>query len=181
MPNSIVLSAQSVADLKVVGRGKTLEFNRSPGAFLILDGQHRVYGFSKAKTTLRVPVVIYNGLSRREENRLFIDINTKQKPVPSQLLLDIKQLAETESESEEILREVFDLFHNEADSALSGYMSPATAAKSKITRVTFNNGLSPLLQLFTSRGSDEVYQIINSYLKAVSSEISKKNDRAASR
>lgn len=118
--------------------------------------------------------MIYNGLSRREENRLFIDINTKQKPVQSQLLLDIKQLAETESESEEILREVFDLFHNEADSALSGYMSPATAAKSKITRVTFNNGLSPLLQLFTSRGSDEVYQIINSYLKAVSSEISKK-------
>jgi DGQHR domain-containing protein len=174
IPNSIVLSAQSVADLKVVGRGKTLEFNRSPGAFLILDGQHRVYGFSKAKTTLRVPVVIYNGLSRREETRLFIDINTKQKPVPSQLLLDIKQVAETESEAEEILREIFDLFHNEADSALSGHMSPATAAKSKITRVTFNNGLGPLLQLFSSRSSYEVYQIINSYLKAVSSEISKR-------
>lgn len=174
IPNSIVLSAQSVADLKIVGRGKTLEFNRTPGAFLILDGQHRVYGFSKARTTLRVPVVIYNGLSRREETRLFIDINTKQKPVPSQLLLDIKQLAETETEAEEILREVFDLFNSEADSALSGYMSPATAAKSKITRVTFNNGVRPLLQLFPSRGSDEIYKIINAYLQAVSSEISKK-------
>ncbi|MBF0889606.1 DGQHR domain-containing protein [Gluconobacter sp. LMG 1745] len=174
IPNSIVLSAQSVADLKIVGRGKTLEFNRLPGAFLILDGQHRVYGFSKAKTTLRVPVVIYNGLSRRDETRLFIDINTKQKPVPSQLLLDIKQLAESESEAEEVLRELFDLFHDEADSALSGYMSPATAVKGKITRVTFNNGVKPLLQLFSSRETNEVYQIINSYLKAVSSEISKK-------
>jgi DGQHR domain-containing protein len=174
IPNSIVLSAQPIADLKVVGRGKTLEFSKAPGAFLILDGQHRVYGFSKAKTNLRVPVVIYNGLSRREETRLFIDINTKQKPVPSQLLLDIKQLAETETEAEEVLRLVFDLFHSEADSALAGYMSPSSAAKSKITRVTFNNGVRPLLQLFPTRGSDEIYSIINAYLSAVSNEISKK-------
>ena len=34
-----------------------------PEAFLILDGQHRVYGFSLAKTSLRVPVVIYNNLT----------------------------------------------------------------------------------------------------------------------
>lgn len=172
--NSIVLSAQSVADLKIVGRGKTLEFSKSPGAFLILDGQHRVYGFSMAKTTLRVPVVIYNGLSRRDETRLFIDINTKQKPVPSQLLLDIKQLAETESEAEEVLREVFDYFNSEADSALSGYMSPATAAKSKITRVTFNNGVRPLLHLFSARESYDIYKIINAFLLAISSEVSKK-------
>lgn len=175
IPTSIVLSAQAIAGLTIVGRGKTLEFTKAPGAFLILDGQHRVYGFSKAKTNLRVPVVIYNGLSRREETRLFIDINTKQKPVPSQLLLDIKQLAETETEAEEVLREVFDLFHSESDSTLYGYLSPATASKSKITRVTFNNGVKPLLQLFSARGSDDVYQIINSYLKAVSSEIGKKN------
>jgi len=174
IPNSIVLSAQSAADLKIVGRGKTLEFSKTPGAFFILDGQHRVYGFSKAKTILRVPVVIYNGLSRREETRLFIDINTKQKPVPSQLLLDIKQLAETETEAEEVLREVFDLFNMEANSSLSGFMSPATAAKSKITRVTFNNGVRPLLQLFPTRGSEEIYNIINPYLMAVSSEIAKK-------
>jgi len=99
IPSSIVLSAQAKAELKVVGRGKTLEFNKVPGAFLILDGQHRAYGFSKASTSLRVPVVIYNGLSRQEETLLFIDINTKQKPVPPALLLDIKRLADIESES----------------------------------------------------------------------------------
>ncbi len=96
IPNSIVLSAQPNADLKIVGKGKTLEFTKTPGAFLILDGQHRVYGFSKATTKLRVPVVIYNDLSRKEETRLFIDINTKQRPVPPQLLLDIKRLADIE-------------------------------------------------------------------------------------
>lgn len=63
IPNSIVLSAQEDAELKIVGRGKTLEFTDTPNAFLVLDGQHRVFGFSKAVTSLRVPVVIYNGLT----------------------------------------------------------------------------------------------------------------------
>src|SRR5713226_8065804 len=50
IPSSIVLSAQPEAGLKVIGRGKTIEFLDTQKAFLILDGQHRVYGFSLAKT-----------------------------------------------------------------------------------------------------------------------------------
>ena len=101
IPTSIVLSAQASANLKIIGSGKTLEFTEHPKAFLILDGQHRVFGFSLAKTALRVPVVIYNNLTPRDESRLFIDINTKQRPVPNELLLDIKRLAEYQSEVEQ--------------------------------------------------------------------------------
>ncbi|MCB2074987.1 MAG: DGQHR domain-containing protein [Novosphingobium sp.] len=175
IPNSIVLSAQPEANLKIVGRGKTLEFTNTPGAFLILDGQHRVYGFSMARTRLRVPVVIYNGLSRKEETRLFIDINTKQKPVPSQLLLDIKHLADIETESEEALRNIFDRFDTDKRSALKGYMSPAEAAKNKLTRVTFNQAIKPNLSLFSGREPDEIYLILNAYILAVRSEIEKKS------
>jgi len=175
IPNSIVLSAQSVADLKIVGKGKTLEFTKAPGAFLILDGQHRVYGFSKAQTSLRVPVVVYNGLSRKEETRLFIDINTKQKPVPSQLLLDIKQLADVETEAEEVLRDVFDLFNSEANSAMSGMLSPSEASRTKITRVTFNNATKSLLPLFASRTTEEIFTILNAYLSAIKAETTKKS------
>jgi len=177
IPTSIVLSAQKAANLKVVGRGKTLEFTRAPGAFLILDGQHRVYGFSKAKTSLRVPVVVYNGLTRREETRLFIDINTKQRPVPAQLLLDIKKLADIESESEQILRDIFDCFDQESDSCLAGYMSPSESARNRITRVTFNQAIKPLLGSFTGRSAQEIYCILNAYFSAVSMEISKKTSR----
>ncbi len=175
IPNSIVLSAQEEADLKIVGRGKTLEFNDTPSAFLVLDGQHRVFGFSKAKTSLRVPVVIYNGLSRTEEVRLFIDINTKQKPVPPQLLLDIKKLAETESQTEEVLRAVFDYFDVEDDSVLLGFTSPSEAARNKITRVTFNQAVKPLLSLFPGKENYEIYKILNAYLSAAAAEISKKS------
>jgi DGQHR domain-containing protein len=124
IPTSIVLSAQPSAELKVVGRGKTLQFKDDPRAFLILDGQHRVYGFSLANTSLRVPVVIYNNLGPRDESRLFIDINTKQRPVPNELLLDIKKLAEYENQTENLLGEVFDLFHTDPSSPLLGLLSP---------------------------------------------------------
>lgn len=174
IPSSIVLSAQEAAQLTIVGRGKTLEFSNVPGAFLILDGQHRVWGFAKAETSLRVPVVIYNGLTRREETRLFIDINTKQKPVPSQLLLDIKRLADVETEAEEILRDVFDLFHDSVDSSMYGYLSPSEASRTKITRVTFNHAVRPLLPLFSSRSAEEIYDILNAYVSAVSSEVTRK-------
>lgn len=174
IPNSIVLSAQPDANLKIVGKGKTLEFSDVPGAFLILDGQHRVYGFSKAKTHLRVPVVVYNGLSRRDESRLFIDINTKQKPVPPQLLLDIKKLAEIEDESESILRDLFDSFEEQIDSALFGLMSPHDTQKNKLTRVTFNSSIKPLLEFFTNRERYEIFEILNAYLLAFRNIVSAK-------
>lgn len=173
-----MLSAQEQANLKIVGRGKTLEFDRVPGAFLILDGQHRVWGFSKAQTSLRVPVVIYNGLSRRDETRLFIDINTKQRPVPSQLLLDIKRLADVESEAEQILRDVFDHFHQDIDSVMHQFMSPSEASRSKITRVTFNHAVKPLLPMFSARSATEIYLILNAYLSALATELMKKTNES---
>lgn len=172
IPNSIILSAQSEAELKVVGRGKTLEFKKSPKAFLILDGQHRVYGYSLANTSLRVPVVIYNGLSKRDESRLFIDINTKQRPVPNELLLDIKKLAEYESDTESTLRELFDNFATSPDSPLIGLMSPHDKKSGMISRVTFNSAIKPLLTLLKGYSIGEKYGIIASYVRAFLSSLS---------
>lgn len=178
IPTSIILSAQPAAELKIIGRSKTLEFSDKPGAFLILDGQHRVYGFSlsNSRVPLRVPVVVYNGLDRKDESRLFIDINTKQRPVSSQLLLDIKRLAEIEDGSEITLRQIFDMFQNNLNSALSGFMAPFESEKNKITRVTFNSAVKPLLELFVGREVDDIYNILNNYLTAVSTTLRKKSN-----
>jgi len=166
IPTSIVLSAQPEAELKVIGKGKTIEFTYTPKAFLILDGQHRVFGFSKTKTALRVPVVIYNGLSRKDESRLFIDINTKQRPVPSELLLDIKKLAEYDTDIEELLREIFDTFDQDSSSPLIGLLSPAKRSKNKISRTTFNAAVKPLVPIFADKEDYEIYEALSSYLTA---------------
>ena len=174
IPTAIILSAQKEADFQYSSKNKTVEFNRIPKAFLILDGQHRVYGFSLAKSIVRVPVIIYSGLSRKEETRLFVDINTKQRPVPTELLLDIKSLAEYENEIEAFCREVFDLFSERPDSVLLGLMSPSAKAAGKVSRVTFNAAIKPIYNVFGSRDAEDVYEILNAYLKAFMTGLKKK-------
>lgn len=166
IPTAIILSAQPEAKFEITGGGKTIKFKNHPKSFLILDGQHRVYGFSLAKTSVRVPVVIYNGLSRRDETRIFIDINTQQKPVPNELLYDIKNLAEYEDNSELLMREIFDYFHTENNSFLLGLTSPADKARNKISRVTFNSAFITIIKNFGEKESYEIYEICNSYIGA---------------
>ena len=175
IPTAIIISAQREADFKYISRKKTLEFNIVPKAFLILDGQHRVYGFTMANTSVRVPVIIYNGLTRKEETRLFIDINTKQRPVPTELLLDIKSLAEYENDIEAICRNIFDLFNENSNSILFGLLSPSSKTKGKISRVTFNASIRPIYTVFGDRDVEEVYSILNSYLKAMSYGLKRRN------
>ncbi|MDJ0568837.1 MAG: DGQHR domain-containing protein [Pleurocapsa sp. MO_192.B19] len=166
IPNSIILSAQPEANLQIIKNGKIIEFTEKPNSFLVLDGQHRIYGFSLAKSRLRVPVVICNNLSRQEESRLFIDINTKQRPVSNELLLDIKRIAEYETDSEHLIMEIFDLFNERTDSPLLGLMSPAKKSSTKLTRVTFKAALVPLFSIFQEKETEEIYKIIRDYIHA---------------
>ena len=174
IPTAIILSAQEDADLQYSSKNKTVEFNLVPKAFLILDGQHRIFGFSLAKTSVRVPVIIYNGLSRKEETRLFVDINTKQRPVPSELVLDIKSLAEYESNIEAFCRTIYNLFNEQPDSVLLGLMSPAQRKAGKLSRVTFNSAIKPIYGIFGEREAEEIYSFLNAYLKAMSNGLKKK-------
>jgi DGQHR domain-containing protein len=164
IPSSIVLSAQADAQLTYSRARRSITFKKTPKSFLIIDGQHRVFGFSKAKSTLRVPVVIYNSLTRAEECRLFIDINTTQRPVPNELLLDIKRLAESETLEESLLTDLFDFFTNESDSPLLGLMSPAQKAKGKLSRVTFNAAMRSVVPVFDAGDAKGVYRVVSSYL-----------------
>ena len=176
IPNSIVLSAQPDADFNFESRTKTLSFDKIRKAFLIIDGQHRVYGFMFAKKAFRVPVVIYSGLSRRDETRLFIDINSKQKGVPAELLLDIKKLAEYENSEGELLREIYDSFLQDTSSSLYGKLSPSTKAAGKISRSVFNAALKPLVGIFRGKETSEIYDILNAYFTAFNAGVLERHD-----
>lgn len=166
IPTSIILSAQEESSFEYDSKKKTINFKETPKAFLILDGQHRVYGFKMSTSTLRVPVVIFNGLTRSDEAKLFIDINTEQKPVPNELLLDIKKLARYENMEEEFLRSIFDLFHSDAESCMLGLMSPSRKVAGKLSRVTFYKSLKPILTKVIDNDYMNVYVALNNYLRA---------------
>lgn len=53
----------------------------------IIDGQHRLYGYSDSKyaKTNTIPVVAFVDLDREEQIKLFMDINENQKAVPKTL------------------------------------------------------------------------------------------------
>jgi len=175
IPTSIVLSAQDTADFKYNARSKSVSFKDFNKSFLVLDGQHRVYGFRLSKSNLRVPVVIYNELAKKTESRLFIDINTKQKPVPNELLLDIRKLADYQDDTETVLGEIFDIFDTEPGSPLIGKMTPSKRVKGKLSRVTFNAALKPHLKLFGEASSEQIYEPLAAYFGAFMRQNSARN------
>jgi DGQHR domain-containing protein len=177
IPSSIILSAQSESNLTYNARNKTISFNVSQSSFLILDGQHRVYGFRKLMDEdlkYRVPVIIYSELTPIEEARLFIDINTLQRAVPKELLLDIKKLAERENDDEALLNELFTNFEISEDSYLLNKLSRFDKQKGKISKVTFYDSMRPILKEFNINDIDKLYRIMNSYFIAAG-DVTKEN------
>src|SRR6185369_13751178 len=57
----------------------------------IIDGQHRLYGYSntKYKAINSIPVVAFENLAAEEQINLFVQINSKQRPVSKNLLTTI--------------------------------------------------------------------------------------------
>ena len=53
----------------------------------IIDGQHRLYGYSGSEyaKTNTIPVIAFEGLSKEEQIKLFVEINQNQKAVPKAL------------------------------------------------------------------------------------------------
>lgn len=173
IPTSVILSAQEGCNLEYDSRNKTVSFDVNPNSFLILDGQHRVYGFKMAETRIRVPVIIYAGLSRRDESRLFIDINSKQRGVPSELLLDIKKQADYENSEEQLFREIFDMMSADPKSPLFGKLSPSKRSKDKVSRVTFNAALKSIYLALASRPPEEVFEILSEYIASIQEQINR--------
>ena len=57
----------------------------------IIDGQHRLYGYSRTKSESNhtIPVVAFHNLPQDEQAKIFVDINHKQKSVPTNVLRSI--------------------------------------------------------------------------------------------
>ena len=166
IPSAVILSAQPCAQLHYDRASGLLRFSKNPRSFLIIDGQHRVWGFKLAQRKVKAPVVIFNKLTRAQECQLFMDINTRQRPVPPELLLDIRRLSETETAAEALLHDVFDLFQMREDSVLRGLLSPSERRKGMISRVTFNAALKSIEGAFVDAGAEQVYGALNLYLRA---------------
>lgn len=119
-PNSIVINFQNQ------GGKDALRFDKSgneandtdatpgylylPGKYksaFVIDGQHRLYGFSgtKAASNTTIPVIAFENLDAYKQADMFVDINSKQVKVPKNLLGDLYAdlLWESKYEKEKML------------------------------------------------------------------------------
>ncbi len=104
-PNSIIINfSESNDNLKVkftpikAEKDSQSEFGflRIPNAYgiaYIIDGQHRVYGYSQSqhKEDSTIPVVAFVGMESEEQLKIFMEINENQKAVSPSLRLDLEE------------------------------------------------------------------------------------------
>ena len=91
-PASIVLNW---VDGKLSVKDGRVEIPDRPKLAQIIDGQHRVAGLkaaideSDSAENYEIPVAIYEGLDTSNSARIFISINTEQRPAPKSLVFDL--------------------------------------------------------------------------------------------
>lgn len=104
-PNSIILNFDEPNEnIKITfdsidkEEGSDSEFGllNIPNAYgiaYIIDGQHRVYGYSnsKFKDKHTIPVVAFLNMPSEEQLRIFMDINENQKAVSKNLKIDLEE------------------------------------------------------------------------------------------
>ncbi|MBP5435780.1 DGQHR domain-containing protein [bacterium] len=113
-PNSIIISIDTKkplvfdrSDKQVPGAIADLGILHLPQQYrsaFIIDGQHRLYGYSDSPYASRnsIPVVAFENLAQKEQVRLFMEINENQKSVSKKLrnTLNADMLWDSPKESE---------------------------------------------------------------------------------
>lgn len=117
----------------------------------IIDGQHRLYGFSDTKESkiATLPVIAFENLDEKTQAELFIDINSKQKRVRANLLIDL--VADTKWGSDNpkeklqaLTSKIFSRLSNKIGSPIHGKISASEKKSSTESPLTITSMTSAL-------------------------------------
>ena len=146
-PNSLIISIDTAgkklqfdcSDMRVEGSISKIGILHLPKRYrsaYIIDGQHRLYGYSDSKyaSTNSIPVVAFENLDQQEQMKIFMDINENQKAVDKSLRVVLN--ADTLWESDD---------YNERRKAL----------RSKIAQMLAEEATSPLLNRIIINDDDD--------------------------
>lgn len=146
IPGAIILSAQTGCEIDYNPRTNKLSIDRKNGKLFVIDGQHRLYGASKAEKNIALPVCIFKGLNLKQEVQYFLDINSNQIGVPKTLRIELlKFLSEPESK-EAVLIKLFRELGEDISSPLYGKTAITSSVPGKISHVPFHASLESLIE-----------------------------------
>lgn len=173
VPGAIILSAQDPSQIFFDASSKKIQFPAEPGFFLVIDGQHRLYGSLKAETErgidLKIPVCILSNLSHAEEVQYFIDINGNQKGVTKTLRIELTKFLVEEESIDAIRLRLFDDLNSDPESPLFGHLSATRRAVGVISHVPFKAALDKILDKDPLKKLDYVKKkkLLNNFLSGV--------------
>nr|WP_276608544.1 DGQHR domain-containing protein [Caulobacter sp. SLTY] len=178
-PNSVIVNFKKPISFNKVrsdDSGNSTGILTLPDAYKsvwIIDGQHRLYGYSEISpepgepdTVSQIPILAFESISTAEETRLFSDINSKQKTVAKKLLDEITgDMKLNSGDRREQLRAVavraLDLLRSKVDGALYGKIAGAElsnpGAQLAIPYLADAIGQSALLGRFTKQEGTTVF------------------------
>lgn len=164
-PNSLVLNIESGKDNlrfdQITHKGKddastkavigTLHLPSRYKSAFVIDGQHRLYGFTDTKYADKatVPVIAFENLDEITQADMFVDINSKQKKVRANLLEDLaadtKWGSDKSAEKLQALNsKVFSILGSKLDSPLYDKISASEMKQSHESPLTIASLTSAL-------------------------------------
>jgi DGQHR domain-containing protein len=141
IPGALVLSAQEGGVKKYDNAKKKLHISSEPKSFLVIDGQHRLYGAFQYEKDIPIPVCIFDKLEKTQEVQYFLDVNGTQRGVPKTLQLELTKFTSEPETKEALLVKLFTELNEEPASPLSGKLSGTRSVTGKLSHVPFQSGI----------------------------------------
>lgn len=169
IPGCIILSAQKKANLKYNKDKNELEFDEFTDSFFVIDGQHRLFGFTYATGDISVPIYIFNNLDIQDEIQYFLDVNSKQVGVPKTLRIELTKFLAEPGSLDDVRLKIFDQLNNDPRSPLFNRLTKTSSSTGKLSHVPFKESIDPIIQSSTMSvlNYDKKYTLLSNFLKAI--------------
>lgn len=129
-----------------------LIFNACPGTFHVIDGQHRLFGYTaleknkplSLRDSHRIIVTVFEGLDIEEEAEIFLEVNQEAKPVHASLIMEIQYSTEKVSQVNLANGLVFSLRDKDTSSLFKKINQAEETRKAPLQTKNFQSALMPL-------------------------------------
>ena len=158
-PNNILVSYRGEKPIEFLSNNSSestignspgkIKFDACPGTFHVIDGQHRLFGYTKTekkpggkRETHRILVTAFSGLSLQEEAEIFLEVNQNAKPISAPLIMEIEWASRAKTFNNFCTGVVFSLRDNE-DSSFKSLIKNAEGKGSVISKDKIHRSLAP--------------------------------------
>lgn len=111
----------------------------------IIDGQHRLYGFTDTEEAKKVliPIIAFENLNSSDQSTYFVDINSKQTSVPKNLLQELYSSLFWESDKEDdkllaLISKICSDLGNDLDSPIYNKIKSSNSSDGRNVPITLN-------------------------------------------